>query len=109
MKTLGKRAAMTNRKRLVSTFWLTSSLTLLALALVAPIRTSGIATASSRPDCLRRNFALTLAQRTIRLSAAIATDDVLEDDALLSEDEEQDRAVAADEPRVTFLLPYSFR
>ena len=74
-----------------------------------PIRTSGFVTVSSRPDCLRRNFALPPGQPTTRLSAAMATDAVLEVNALPSENEEQDRADALDEPRVSFLIPCSFR
>jgi hypothetical protein len=84
-------------------------LALLAMVLVAPVRTSGFVTVSSRPDCLRRNFALPPDQPTTRLSAAMATDAVQEVNALPSENEEQDRADALDEPRVTFLIPCSFR
>ena len=39
----------------------------------------------------------------------MATDAVLQVDALPSENEEQDRADALDGPRVSFLIPYSFR
>jgi hypothetical protein len=91
---------MPDRKSLVSTLLLTSSLALL---------TSGFVTVSSRPDCLRRNFALTVGQPTTFLCAAMATDAVLQMKALLSEDEEQDRADPLDEPRVSFLIPCSFR
>jgi len=98
---------MPDLKSLVSTLWLTSSLALLASVLVVvPIRTSGFV--SSRPDCLRRNFALTPVQPTTRLGAAMATDAVLEVNALPSENEEQDRANPLDEPRVSFLMPCSF-
>ena len=100
---------MPDRKSLVSTLWLTSSLALLASVLVAPIRTSGFVTVSSRPDCLRRNFALTTGQPTTRISAAMATDAVLQVKALPSENEDQDRADALDERRVSFLIPSSFR
>ncbi|MBV8265463.1 MAG: hypothetical protein JO252_03870 [Planctomycetaceae bacterium] len=100
---------MPDRKSLVSTLWLTSSLALLASVLVAPIRTSGFITVSSRPDCLRRNVAPPPGQSTTRLSAAMATDAVLQVNALPSENEEQDRADALDEPRVSFLIPCSFR
>jgi hypothetical protein len=99
---------MPDRKSLVCTLWLTSSLALLASVLVAPIRTSGFVSVSSRPDCLRRNFALTSVQPTTRLSAAVATDAVLLVNALPSESEEQERADALDEPRVSFLIPCSF-
>ena len=107
--TFEKRGAMPDRKSLVSMLWLTSSLALLASVLVAPIRTSGFVSVSSRPDCLRRNFALPPGQPTTRLGAAMATDAVLEVNALPSENEEQDRADALDEPRVSFLIPCSFR
>lgn len=100
---------MPDRKSLVSTLWLTSSLALLASVLVAPIRTSGFITVSSRPDCLRRNVAPPPGQSTTRLSAAMATDVVLQVNALPSENEEQDWADALDEPRVSFLIPCSFR
>ena len=80
--TFEKRGAMPDRKSLVSTLWLTSSLALLASVLVAPIRTSGFVSVSSRPDCLRRNFALAPGQPTTRLSAAMATDAVLQVNAL---------------------------
>ena len=100
---------MPDRKSLVSTLWLTSSLALLASVLVAPIRTSGFVTVSARPDCLRRNFALPPGQPTTRLGAAMDTDAIVEVDALPSESEEQDRADALDEPRVSFLTPCSFR
>ena len=100
---------MPDRKSLVSTLWLTSALALLASVLVAPIRTSGFITVSSRPDCLRRNFALPPGQPTTRLGAAMATDADQQVNALPSEEEEQDRAEALDEPRVSFLIPCSFR
>ena len=38
----------------------------------------------------------------------MATDAVLQVNALPSEDEEQDRFDALDEPRVSFLIPHSF-
>jgi hypothetical protein len=100
---------MPDRQSLVFTLWLTTSLALLASVLAAPIWTSGFITVSSRPDCLRRNFALPPGQPTTRLSAAMATDAVLQVNALASEDEEQDRADALDEPRVSFLIPCSLR
>jgi hypothetical protein len=100
---------MPDRKSLVSALWLTSSLALLASVLVAPIRTSGSVTVSSRPDCLRRNFAVLPGQSTTRLSAAMNTDVVLLVNALPSGNEEQDGADALDEPRVSFLIPCSFR
>jgi hypothetical protein len=100
---------MPDRKSFVSTLWLTCSLALLASVLVAPIRTSGFVSVSSRPDCLRRNFALPPGQPTTRLDSAMATDAVLREKALHSENEEQDGADPLDEPRVSFLIPSSFR
>jgi len=100
---------MLDGKSLVSTFWLTSSLALLASVLVAPTRTSGFVTVSSRPDCLRSNFALPSGQPTPRPNAAKATDAVLQVNALPSEIEEQDRTDALDEPGVSFQIPCSFR
>jgi hypothetical protein len=99
---------MTDRKNLVSTLWLITSLVLLASVLVSPIRTSGLFTLSSRVDCLRRNFALPPGQPTTRFSAATATDSVLPVNALPSDNEEQDRTDALDEPQVSFLIPCSF-
>jgi hypothetical protein len=100
---------MPGGKSLVSTLWLTSSLALLASILVAPIRTSGFASVSSQLDCLPRNFAMPPGQPTTRLSAPKATDAVQDVNALASENEEQDRADPLDEPRVSFLIPCSFR
>jgi hypothetical protein len=82
---------------------------LLASVLVVPIRTSEFVTVSSQPDCLRRDFGLPPGQSATRFSKAMATDAVLEVDALPSESEEQERADALDEPRVSFLIPCSFR
>ena len=107
--TFEKRRAMPDRKSLVSTLWLASSLALLASVLVEPIRTSAFVSVSSRPDCVRRNFALPPGQPTTRVGAAMATDDVLQVNALPSENEEQDGADPLDEPRVSFLIPSSFR
>ncbi len=102
------------RAAYISALWLTSSLALLASLLVAPIRTSGFVSVSSRPECLRRNFALPPGQPATRLSAAMVTDAVLQvnarpsEKALRSEFEEQDRADPLDPPRVSFLIPCSF-
>ena len=98
---------MPDRKSLIVMLWLTSSLALPVL--VASIRTSGFVTVSSRPDCLLRNFALPPGQPTTCLSAAMATDAIMQANDLSSENEEQDRADALDEPRVSFLIPCSFR
>jgi hypothetical protein len=99
---------MPDLKSLVSTFWLTCLLALLASVLVVPIRTSGFV--SGRPDCLRRDFALPPGQPTTRLSSkTMATDSVLDVVALPSESKEQERADALDESRVSLLIPCSFR
>ena len=100
---------MPDRKSIVSALWLTFSLALLPLVLVAPIRTSGSVTFSYRPECLRYNFDLPSGQPKGRLSAAVTSDAVLEVNAVASENEEQDRADPLDEPRVSFLIPCSFR
>ena len=98
---------MPDRKSLVCTLWLTSSLSLLASVLAAPIQTSGFAAVSSRADCVRCDFALPSGQPTT-LSAGMATDAVLKVSALPSENEEQDRVDPLDGPRVSFLIPCSF-
>jgi hypothetical protein len=100
---------MPDRKSLVSSLWLTLSLALLASVLVGPISTAGFVFVSSRPDCARRNFAPTPGQPTTHLSAGMATDAVLQVNALPSENEEQYRADPLDEPRLSFLIPCSFR
>ena len=107
--TFEKRVAMPDRKNLLSTLWLTSTLALLASVLIAPIRASESVTVSSQPDYFRRNFALPPGQPTTHLGAAMATDAVQQVSALRCEDEEQDGADALDEPRVSFLIPCSFR
>ena len=100
---------MPDRKSLVSMLWLMSTLALLASVLVAPIRASESVTVSSQPDYFRRNFALPPGQPTTHLSAAMTTDAVLPVNALPFENEEQERADPLDEPRVSFLIPCSFR
>ena len=100
---------MPDRKSLVSRLFFTSSLTLLACVLVGPIQTSQIVTVSSLPDCIRLSFALHPNQPTTRLGAAMATHAVLEEDALPYEIEEQERADALNDSRVSFLIPSSFR
>jgi hypothetical protein len=109
MTTFEKRGAMPDRKSLVTTLWLTSSLVLLASLLIAPIRTSGFVNISSRLDSLRRNLAPHPGQPTASFGAVKATDTVLEVDALPSENEEQDRADTLEPPRVSFLIPWTFR
>jgi hypothetical protein len=100
---------MPKRKSDCSTLWLTSSLALLAWVLVAPVWTSGFVSVSCRLECLRRNFAEAPGQPTTRVGAAMATDAILQMNALPSENEEQDRADPLDEPRISFLIPYTFR
>jgi hypothetical protein len=100
---------MPDRKSLVSTLWLITSLALLASVLAAPVRTSGFVTVSSLPDCLCPNFALSPGQSTTHVSAAVAAAALLEGNVFPSENEEQDRADALDEPRVSFLIRCSFR
>lgn len=122
--TFEKRGAMPNRRSLVSTLLITSSLALLAGVLIGSIRTSGCVTVSSWPDCLHRNLALPPGQHKAHLSAAMATNVVLHVNACPSKNEKQDRADALDkapendeqewadvrdEPRILFLLPGSFR
>ena len=99
---------MLDSRRLVSTLLLTTSLALLASVLAAPIRTSGFIAVSSRPDFLRRNFALPLGESASRLVLAMASDAVLEMNALACENEEQERADALDDSRISFLNPCSF-
>jgi hypothetical protein len=99
---------MTDRKRLVATLWLASSLALLAPVLVGPIQTSGLLTVASPPHSVRRIFALSPGQPVIRDSAGTATDAILEVTALPSENEEQDPADPLDGPRVSYLIPSSF-
>src|SRR5438309_1043004 len=99
---------MPDRQSLVSTLWLATSLALLASVLATPIRASGFFTVSSRPVCLRRNFAPPPGEFTRRLNQAMDSDAVLEMNALAYEEEEQDRADAPDDPRVSFLIPFSF-
>jgi hypothetical protein len=89
--------------------WLSSSLAMLASVLVAPIRTSEFISVFSLSDCVRCNVAVPPGQPTARLKAAMATDAVPQVNALPSENEEQDRADPLDEPRVSVLIPCSFR
>ena len=86
---------MPDRKSLVSALWLTTSLALLASVLVAPIRTSGFFTVSSRPDCLRRNFALPPSQTTLLNVPPVGTNagQIL---ALETEEEERDEEQESD-------------
>ncbi len=100
---------MPNRKCLVSTLWLITSLALLASVMVAPIRTPALPTVSSRTDCLRRNFARPPGQPTTLLREAMAMSLILEANALSPEEEEQHRDNPQNESRATFRTPGSFR
>ena len=100
---------MPDRKRHVSTVLLISTLALLAAILVAPIRSSEFATVSSRFNCLCRDFALPPSQPATRLNAPTAADVVIQALALPAEKDEQDGADALDEPRLSFLIPFSLR
>jgi hypothetical protein len=100
---------MPDRKSSFSTPWLTSSLGLLAPLLVALIWISSLAEDSSRPDSLLQKITLSSGHSTTCLDPAKSTEAVLEVDALASEIEEQDWADALDEPRVSFVIPCSFR
>jgi len=95
---------MSDRKSLVFTLWLTSSLVLLASVLVAPVRTSELATDASRLDCFCPDFVPV----PFQLSTPRAIDEVRLVKALASENEEQDRDDALHESRVSFLIPWSF-
>jgi hypothetical protein len=101
---------MLDRKSLVCTLWLTFALALLSSAPVELIGTSGLVNFSSLPDFRSSHVAIPPVQQpTARLSAGMTDDAASEVNALPSENEEQDRADAMDEPRVSFLIPWSFR
>lgn len=100
---------MSDRKSLVVTLWFTSSLALLASVLVAPVRTSGFESVASRPDWPHRNFAPRPGQPATCVSAAMAAGANLPMKALPSENEEQDLGDPLNEPRVSFVIPCSFR
>lgn len=97
---------MLTRKSLVSALWLTC---LLTMALVAQIWASGFVGDTSRPDSFRRTLALLPNQLTPQFSAVVSTEVVLQVNALLSEEEEQEQdwADALDVPRVSFQIPSS--
>jgi len=82
---------------------------LLALMLVAPIRSAGFAIVSARPGCLSSDFTLPLGQPTASISAAMATDAVWKMKALPSENDEEEGADALDESRASFLNLSSLR
>ena len=97
---------MPDRKRLVTTLWLAS---FLPLVLVVPDRTSGSVTGSSQPDCLSRSSAQPSSPPKTHIDAAKATDAVLQANAVPNDNEEEERADAPNEPRVSFLIPHSLR
>ena len=99
---------MPDRSNLAATFWLASSLALLASVLVAPTRAS-VVIVSSQSDCLRRNCTPSHGRPTPCLRAAVPTDDVPPVNALPAENEEQERADALDEPRVSLPIACSRR
>ena len=107
--TFENRGAMPDRKSLVSMLWFATSLALMASVMAEPVWMSGLVTASSRHDNLNRHFALPSGQPTTCLSAARTTNDVLQVNALPSENEEQDRPDAPDGSRASCLIPCSFR
>jgi hypothetical protein len=94
---------MPDRKRVAFTLGLTSSLAMLALVLVAPIRLPGTANVSSNPDCLRGVFTATPGQPTTSLSPVTAIDAVRKMKAHPSENDEEEGADALAEPQVSFL------
>jgi len=100
---------MPDRKRLVFTLGLTSSLALLALVLIVSVRSSELAAVSSRPDSLRNDFTLPAGQPTTCLGAAMATDAMRKIKALPPKDEEEEGADALVEPRGSFLSFCSVR
>jgi len=104
---------MSDRKILVLTLLLTCSpailaAVILAAVIMAPSRTSGFDTVASRSDCLYPNSGLLPSQSSNCLNAATSTNDLLEVNALTSEDEEQDPVHPVDEPRFSFLFLCSF-
>ena len=91
---------MPARENFVSTFWITSSLALLASVLVAPPRTSGIVIVSPRPDSPRCHFAL-LPSQTTRVAAAPIGKNAGQVLALDTEEEEKD-----DDQEFDGIVPY---
>jgi hypothetical protein len=101
---------MPDRKSLVSTLWLASSLALLAWVMFPPLRTSGVVSVSFQHECLRVDFAVSPGQPTVCFSRTTTTDRVQQVKAISTEeDEEQERFDALDEPRTSFLISASFR
>ena len=100
---------MPERKHPLSILGLTSLLALLALMLVAPIRSVGFVTVSACHDCLSSDFTLPPGQPTASIGAAMATDAVWKMKALPSENEEEEGADALDESRVSSLNHPSLR
>ena len=107
--TFDKQLAMPDLRNLVSNLWFAFFLALLAPVVVAPRLTSGLVTVSSRPNCLRRHFGLLSGVSTTHFSKTMATDSAMEVDALPSESTEEEGVDAPGEPRVSYLIPCSFR
>lgn len=100
---------MPDRKSLIYTLWLLTSLALVAWVSIAPNRKSGLVAPSSRPDCHRNNFTLHQAEPTAYLRAAMDADAVEGGNAFAWEDEEQNRVDALNEPHAYVLITCSFR
>lgn len=98
---------MTDRN-LFDTMWLACSLALLSTAVVEPAHSSSLVTVTSRAECLRRCDTSTPDHLAPCLCAAIATEDVVEMDALLFEEEEQCRAEALVDSQLRFFVPSCF-
>lgn len=100
---------MPDRKSLVYTSWLLTSLVLLVWVSITPPRKSGVVVPSSRRDSHRNESSLHQAESTPYLRAAMDADAAPEGASLAWEEEEQDRVDALDEPRESFLVACSFR
>jgi len=100
---------MPDRKSLLYTLWLLTSLVLLAWVSMTPNRKSGLVASSSRPDCHRINFPLHQAEPTAHLRAVMDADVVLGGHVPAWEGEEQDRVDALNAPHASCLIPCSFR
>ncbi len=100
---------MPNRKILISTLGLASSLVFLAIFILAPSQSLRFVAFSAPSESTIANSSSDTRQPTSFLSTAISPESVLVVDALRSETEEQDLADPLDEPRISFLNPRSFR
>ena len=100
---------MPDRRSLVSTLWLASSLALLVSVLFAPVRASGFGTVASISSSLQHSFDLAPGQPPTHLDGAVDADALVQVSALPFENEEQDRVDAPDEPQVGLRIARSFR